>query len=134
MRKLFEQGETSPCLRGQRCSHCGQVAFPPNPYGCEVCGSSGDAVVEERLAGHGRLLAFVTTNHANQRDIPVPYTVASIALDSGPVIRSLMIKPTDEGLKVGDVVEAVIVEGNRGASAGQSVPEIRFQLRSRTDA
>lgn len=124
MQTLFEQGETAPHLRGQRCGNCGRVAFPPNPYGCETCGMSGDAVTDMRLAGRGRLLAFVTTNHANQRDIPVPYTVASIALEDGPVIRALMTTPSDYGLKVNDIVEAVIVAAPSTEGTGQ---ELRFR-------
>ena len=124
---LFEQGDGVPNLKGQRCNNCGHIAFPPNPYGCEVCGMSGDVVTGVRLAGRGRLLAFATTNHANQRDIPVPYTVASIELEDGPVIRALMTGPTDDGLKPGDIVEAVIVADRAGSSAGATGRELRFQ-------
>lgn len=104
---------------------CGRLAFPPNPHGCEACGAAGALVAEEMLAGRGRLLAFVTTHHANQRDIPVPYTVASIALESGPVIRALMSKPLGDGLGVNDPVEAVVVEGAPGNPGGAA--ELRFR-------
>lgn len=127
MQSLFENGEKPPHLRGQRCCNCGRVAFPPNPYGCESCGKSGDVVADEKLPGRGRLLAFVTTNHANQRDIPVPYTVASIKLESGPVIRALMTKPGSDGLSVNDPVEAVIVRRAQNDSTAEPVHELRFQ-------
>ncbi|MCA8900601.1 MAG: OB-fold domain-containing protein [Hyphomonas sp.] len=119
MEELFVAGENPPRLKGQRCGNCGRVSFPPNPYGCESCGASGAAIHEQLLKGKGRLLAFVTTRHAPQRRISVPFTVASIALEDGPVIRGLMSLPTDEGLHVGDSVEAVAVE----------VPEQGHQLR-----
>lgn len=128
MQSLFEQGEKSPHLRGQRCSNCSRVAFPPNPYGCESCGMSGDVVIDEKLAGQGRLRAFVTTNHANQRNIPVPYTVASIELEGGPVIRALMVQPGSEGLRVNDTVEAVVIISGANDSAAEPVHELRFQL------
>lgn len=128
VRTLFEQGDGVLNLRGQRCGNCGHIAFPPNPYGCEVCGMSGDGIADVRLAGRGRLLAFATTNHANQRDIPVPYTVASIELEDGPVIRALMTGPTDDGLKPGDIVEAVIVADRADTTTDVTGRELRFRL------
>ena len=127
MQSLFEQGEKSPHLRGQRCGNCGRVAFPPNPYGCESCGMSGDAVTDEMFAGRGRLRAFVTTNHANQRSIQVPYTVASIELEGGPVIRALMVQPGSEGLRVDDTVEAIVIIRGENDSAAEPAHELRFQ-------
>ncbi len=127
VQKLFEQEGASTHLRGQRCGRCGRVSFPPNPYGCESCGTFGEDVADMRLPGKGRLLAFVTTNHANQRDIPVPYTVASIALESGPVIRALMNTPTDEGLKINDAVEAVLVADSATTPADVADQKLRFQ-------
>lgn len=129
MQKLFEQEGASTYLRGQRCGSCGRVSFPPNVYGCESCGSYGESIADERLSGRGRLLAFVTTNHANQRNIPVPYTVASIALESGPVIRSLMIPATGDNLKINDAVEAVLVADSSASLAdGAAGPTVCFQL------
>ena len=128
MQSLFEQGAETPHLRGQRCGNCGRVAFPPNPYGCESCGKSGDAISVENLAGRGRLRAFVTTNHANQRNIPVPYTVASIELEGGPVIRALMVQPGGEGIRVNDTVEAVIITRAAIDPAAEPVQELWFQL------
>lgn len=119
MAELFVAGDNPPRLKGQRCGNCGRIAFPPNPYGCESCGASGVALHEQLLKGNGRLLAFVTTHHAPQRYISVPFTVASIALEDGVVIRALMGSPVDAGLHVGDPVEAIIVE----------IPEQGHQLR-----
>ncbi|MGB3625616.1 MAG: OB-fold domain-containing protein [Henriciella sp.] len=125
MEKLIDQQEEAPRLKGQHCCACGRVAFPPNPYGCEICGASGEQIEEQLLDGKGRLLAFVTTHHANQRDIAVPYTVASIALEDGPVIRALMKTPTDAELNVNDAVEAVLVSSE--TAAGDASPQLRFQ-------
>ena len=84
-------------------------------------GYRGQPVQEQLLAGKGRLLAFVTTHYANQRHISVPFTVASIALEDGPVIRALMSEPTDDALHVNDPVEAILVDG------GKHGHELRFQ-------
>ncbi|WP_417593235.1 Zn-ribbon domain-containing OB-fold protein [Parasphingorhabdus sp.] len=124
--RLFNTNTHPPSLNGQICLDCGRVSFPPNQYGCEGCGAAADQLDAMPLTGRGRLTAFVTTHHANQRDIAVPYTVASIALDDGPVIRALMKEPTDEGLEIGARVEAVEVVSPDGSESKAS--ELRFEL------
>lgn len=96
-----------PQLKGQQCGGCDRVHFPPNSYGCEKCGATD--LADRTLIGRGRILAVVTTHHANQRDIAVPYTVASIRLDEGVVIRAVMAEATDDALATDDRVEAVVV-------------------------
>lgn len=121
MDRLFLEGATPPRLRGQKCTVCNHVAFPPNPYGCEVCGAPKLALAEHPLAGEGRLKAFATTFIAPRKEMELPFTVASIALKDGLVIRALMAAPTDETLNIGDAVQSVLVTKNAG-------PELRFTL------
>lgn len=123
---LFVEGDALPSLRGQKCDGCGRISFPPNPYGCEKCGATAAMLADHPLSGHGQVLALVTTNHANQRNLPVPYTVASIMLEDGPVIRALMRDTTGESLTVGDKVEAVVIEQTL-ADKGAADRVLRFQ-------
>ena len=127
MAGLFLEGEPNPALRGQECEGCGRVAFPPNPYGCEKCGAPAAMLVDRPLAGRGRIVAFVTTTHANRHDLSVPYTMASVALDDGPVIRAIMTDSTGESLAGGDAVETVLVE--RAADEESTDRVLRFQKR-----
>lgn len=127
MARLFVEGDGPPRLRGQKCRMCGRVAFPPNPYGCEKCGAPGDMLEDHALAGTGRIVAFATTAHANRPDLEVPYTVASIALDDGPVIRSLMSDGTGSSLAHDDPVETEIVE--RIQDDRQMLRLLRFRKR-----
>jgi len=119
MTSLFLEGTTPPRLRGQKCSVCNRVAFPPNPYGCEMCGAPVSALTEQPLTGEGHLKAFATTFLAPRKDMEAPFTVASIALKDGPVIRALMTTPTSETLNVGDAVQSVLVTKSEK-------PELRF--------
>jgi uncharacterized OB-fold protein len=109
MAQLFIEDSTPPALRGQRCGICDAVAFPPNPYGCEKCGAPATKLIDQALAGRGRLRAFATTFIPPRKDMPAPFTVASIALADGPVVRALLTSPTDESLSIGDEVQAVLV-------------------------
>lgn len=111
MSNLFERDGLPPALKGQTCLHCGRISFPPNAYGCEKCGATADKLADRTLAGRGRIRAFVTTHHANQRELVVPYTIASIALDDGPVIRAMMTDATGVTLAAGDIVESSLEDG-----------------------
>jgi len=112
MTELFLAGMTPPSLRGQRCGACNSLSFPPNPYGCEKCGAPAAELIDHALAGRGRLQAFATTFLAPCKDMPAPFTIASIALEDGPVVRALLTSPTDESLSIGDVVQAVLVKNS----------------------
>lgn len=121
MEALYEKQGPATVLRGQHCRLCGHVAFPPNPYGCENCGGSGDALEGRMLAGRGRLLAFVSVNRAVRPNVAVPYTVGSIALEDGPVIRALMNADVAP-LHVDSRVEAELIETTKG-----DAPQLRFR-------
>jgi uncharacterized OB-fold protein len=78
-----------PALLGGECSVCGYVFFPMQSYGCEKCGS-----VELRprtLSGVGRLLAAARVHLHAGKGREAPFTVGSIQLDDGPIVRTLLI-------------------------------------------
>jgi uncharacterized OB-fold protein len=118
---LYEKQGTATALRGQHCQRCDRVAFPPNPYGCEHCGASGEALETRLLAGRGRLLAFVDVNRAVRPNVAVPYTVGSIALEDGPVIRALM-NSDPAPLAVDAQVEGELIQ-----IADGDAPQLRFR-------
>ncbi|HEY0942570.1 MAG TPA: OB-fold domain-containing protein [Steroidobacter sp.] len=125
MADLYVEGTLPPSLRGQRCRVCNAVTFPPNPYGCEQCGATGADLAEHALAGRGRLRAFATTFLPPRKDVPAPFTVASITLDDGPVVRALLTCPTDESLRIGGAVQAVLVEQQSSENGMQT--QLRFE-------
>ncbi|GAB2478381.1 hypothetical protein GCM10027082_31670 [Comamonas humi] len=85
-----------PMLKGVRCTACGEVAFPPQHYGCERCGSGALADVE--LAAQGVVLGSSQVHIHTQPEPAVPFTVAEVRLDAGPVVRALL----DVGPEAGD--------------------------------
>jgi uncharacterized OB-fold protein len=76
-----------PALLGAACA-CGYVFFPVQRYGCEKCGGQG---IEPRaLTGRGRLLASARVHLHAGKGREAPFTVGSIALDDGPIVRTLI--------------------------------------------
>jgi uncharacterized OB-fold protein len=77
-----------PALLGGECANCGYVFFPLQAYGCERCGSLKlDPCV---LTGGGRLLASARVHIHPGKTREAPFTVGSIALDDGPIVRTLV--------------------------------------------
>src|SRR5262249_48010861 len=103
--------EATPQLNGGRCRKCGYVFFPPQTYGCEVCGASGSDLEAATLAGNGKLHSFATV-HVHQdrsgKGLQAPFTVGVIVLDDGPALRSILSAPTDEGLCIGDRMHSIL--------------------------
>jgi len=119
------RGEHPPLL-GQCCGGCGHVAFPPNPYGCEVCGAEPRFLESRELAGSGELAAFATVHLHAGKGIETPFTVGVIVLDDGPAVRATLTCRTDEGLAIGDRVQSVLVPQSRDEEGNETV-ELRFE-------
>ena len=123
---LYPAHGERPPLIGQHCSGCGHVAFPPNPYGCEVCGAEPAALERRELAGAGELAAFATVHLHPGKGIEAPFTVGVIVLDDGPALRATLTCPTDDGLSIGERVHSVLV--SQGSDdEGNEIVELRFE-------
>ena len=114
-----------PALRGGRCRVCGYVFFPPQWYGCEVCGAGIEQLEAKALVGRGTLSSFATVRLHQGKGIEAPFTVGVIVLDDGPAIRAVLTEKTDAGLKIGDVMRAVLVAAADDESDAP-VNELRF--------
>jgi len=77
-----------PALLGGACA-CGYVFFPLQRYGCEKCGSV--AIEPRALSGVGRLLASARVHLHAGKGREAPFTVGAIALDDGPIVRTLVL-------------------------------------------
>ncbi len=76
-----------PALLGGVCA-CGHVFFPLQAYGCERCG--GVDLQPRVLSGAGRLLASARVHLHPGKGREAPFTVGSIRLDDGPIVRTLI--------------------------------------------
>jgi hypothetical protein len=77
-----------PALLGGVCADCGYVFFPLQRYGCERCGSVD--LQPRVLSGAGTLLAAARVHLHAGKNREAPFTVGSVALDEGPIVRTLV--------------------------------------------
>jgi uncharacterized OB-fold protein len=93
-------------LRLQRCSACGHIRFPLDAI-CPRCLSSEHEW--EAMSGRGSVQTFIRFHRAYDPswEDRVPYVVALIELEEGPVLISNVIGDGGLDVKVSDPVEVV---------------------------
>jgi uncharacterized OB-fold protein len=106
-------------LRLQRCSACRRYRYPASPV-CADCDS--DSYEWAPVSGHGKILSWVIFHRcyfpsfANE----MPYNVAMIALDEGPLMISNVLAP-NQSLRGNMPVEVVFED----ATPEISIPKFR---------
>jgi uncharacterized OB-fold protein len=110
-------------LKGGRCT-CGYTFFPMQHYGCEMCGRFGADLQPTALPGRGQLVASVTVHIHASKDRVTPFTIGTIKLDAGPVVRALLSGPLD-GLAPGRPMVATLVPV-APAEPGKTTLDLRF--------
>ena len=127
---LYAAGDSEPVLSGGICS-CGYVFFPMQTFGCERCGKSGDALQPKSLRARGKLVtASVVHMHADKRR-PTPFAIGAIALDEGPVIRTLL---SDIAIAKFGLGKTVIAEFVPVTLDGTQAHDLRFKLETKDTA
>lgn len=88
----------------QRCSDCGHQQFYPRSH-CAACGNA--AVEWTRATGQGTVLSYTVVRHpvspAYKPD--VPYIIALVELEEGPVMMSTVAGCDPDDARVGMPVE-----------------------------
>ena len=100
-----------PALLGGRCRACGYVFFPMQTYGCEACGAEG--LEPLALSGRGRLTSYARVHTHAGAGREAPFTVGTIALDDGAVLRALIDKGSEDRLRHGAAMVARLVPETR---------------------
>jgi uncharacterized OB-fold protein len=95
-----------PALLGGVCGR-GHVFFPLQRYGCERCGSLD--LEPKALSGVGRLLASARVHMHAGKGREAPFTVGSIQLEGGPIVRTLIEAGEGAALGVGTPMATVLV-------------------------
>ncbi|MEU6198499.1 OB-fold domain-containing protein [Streptomyces sp. NPDC047061] len=101
---LYDGVEDRPTLHGNACSACGRVYFPPLAIGCEKCGAPETDLRPESIAASGTVYSLAQI-HLHRGKAPVPFTIAEIQLDAGPLIRATLA-PAADHVRIGDRVSA----------------------------
>ena len=117
-----------PVLHGGRCV-CGYTFFPMQTFGCEQCGRTGDDLQPIELSGCGRLVATAAVYVHSDRKRPTPFVIGTVALDDGPVIRTLLTEAPPAHNKQSVRVAATLVPVERTDGDGAAL-DLRFRIAS----
>ena len=92
-------------LVGEVCPHCGAKIFPPRDV-CPTCGK--EAKEEYTFSGRGEVYSYTTVYSApGGYEENVPYTVALVKLEEGPLITAQLTDADEDELEIGMPVEMV---------------------------
>ena len=92
-------------LVGEVCPHCDSKIFPPRDV-CPYCGQ--EAKTRFAFSGKGKIYSYTI-----MRDAPagyeenLPYTVAVVALEEGPMVTAQLTDLGDQPVEIGMPVEMV---------------------------
>jgi uncharacterized OB-fold protein len=109
-------------VRLQHCADCGRWVYYPRRR-CTGCLS--DALVWERVSGHGRLYSYTVARQATHPAFAadVPQFLAVVELDEGVRLTTTLVDATEGELVVGREVEPVFDTGGDGMTL------LRFRLK-----
>ena len=107
-------------LDASRCPQCGLLAVPPEPIGCERCGTPAVALVAMTVGSTGAVIAHAAVHEHSRPDPPTPFVVVEVRLDDGPVVRALLRGAGPGDVTLGDRVEGTI-EADRFAFVAAAV-------------
>jgi uncharacterized OB-fold protein len=93
-------------LRLQRCKDCRQVWYPAGTN-CPKCLST--SFEWGPMSGRGTVWSFIVYHHCWHRGFEkeIPYNVAMIQLEEGPIVISNIVDVKNEAIKVGMPVKVV---------------------------
>ncbi len=90
---------------GEVCDHCGAKLFPPRDI-CPEC--SKPAATPYTFSGRGEVYSYSTIYQAPKGfEEFVPYTVALVRLDEGPMITAQLTDVEAEEVEIGMPVEMI---------------------------
>jgi hypothetical protein len=117
----FWAGGLSGELRLQQCANCGHIRYPISTI-CPVCWSAD--CVWTPLSGRGTVqshIVFERAYHEAWAD-QVPYVVALIELDEGPVLVSNVVGVQPSAVRVGQPVTVTFARRSATAALPQFTP------------
>ena len=113
-------------LVGEVCPHCDHKMFPPR----DVCSNCGDEAKESfNFKGKGEVQSFTTVTEAPVGyEDQVPYTVALVKLEEGPIITAQLTDIDSQDVQIGMPVEMVTRKlRNDGGERGVIIYGYKFR-------
>ncbi|MFN3741052.1 MAG: Zn-ribbon domain-containing OB-fold protein [Anaerolineales bacterium] len=118
-------------LVGEICPHCEAKIFPPR----DICPNCGEEARElYAFSGRGEVYSYTTIYEApNGFEQQVPYTVALIKLEEGPMVTAQLTDVAPQEVQVGMPVEMVTRKlRNDGDERGLILYGYKFRPRLQT--
>ena len=108
-------------LAGSRCTICGTVYFPPRPV-CPTCPQhrqSIEKMVGFQLSGTGEVVSYTIVHEAAEGfEIQVPYVLALVKTDEGPVLTAQVVDLAPADVRIGLKVHATFRKLREEGAAG----------------
>ena len=116
--RFWRETQSRYNLTGNRCGKCGTAYFPPRPL-CPVCHRESLGKMEElRFKGEGEVLTFTVVQEPRRGfELQVPYILAMVRLDEGPVLLGQVVDCAPDQVKIGTRLRSVFRKiGEEGKS------------------
>ena len=107
---------STPLLRLAHCAGCGSYTYPPEAYGCRVCGAPADQLQPVSPPGAMHLRNFITMNAELVPGLKVPCVIGEVELAPG-VVEEALIDVADESALRLDMRLQVVARTEEGATA-----------------
>src|SRR3954462_12230509 len=98
-------------LDASRCPRCGLLAVPPEPIGCERCGTPASELAAAAVSSAGAVIGHAVVHEHARPEPPTPFVVVEVRLADGPVVRSLLRGAGPGDVDLGDRVEGATEDG-----------------------
>jgi len=108
-------------LGGSRCTVCGTIYFPPRAV-CPECTShrqSIEKMVPFQLSGYGEVLSYTVVHEpAEGFEMQVPYVLALVKTEEGPVLTGQVVDVEPPNVRIGLKVRATFRKLREEGAAG----------------
>ncbi len=108
-------------LGGSKCTECGTIYFPPRAV-CPACTrhrQSIEKMVPFQLSGSGEVLSYTVVHEAAEGfEMQVPYVIALVKTDEGPVLTGQVVDVEPDRVAIGLKVHATFRKLREEGKAG----------------
>lgn len=114
---------------GSRCGVCGTVDFPPRAI-CPHCRRKSIGKMEDvPLSGAGTIVSYSIVHEPLEGfEMQVPYPIAMIKLDEGPMLTAQIVNCEPGEVKLGAKVKAVFRKIQEESKSGVIYYGYKFEL------
>ena len=127
--RIWRETEYRYNLIGFKCNNCGESYFPPRDI-CPHCHRESIGKMEKvKFSGNGEILSYTTVHDAPPAfKRQVPYILALVKLDEGPVITAQIVDCDPDDVNIGKKVHTVFRKIREDGTNGVIEYGYKFKL------